>query len=81
MAALVLGGPLEPAELEEFLGLQTDLSTKGWPRYVRIVPPEAGLPRTPTNKVLKRELAAEGPVPGDGELWVREERSTTYGPA
>ena len=78
MAALVLSGPLEPAELEEFLRRQADLSTKGWPRYVRIVPRDPGLPRTPTNKVLKRELAAQGPVPGDGRLWVREERGTAY---
>jgi fatty-acyl-CoA synthase len=78
MAALVLSGSLEPDELEEFLRRQADLSTKGWPRYVRIVPPDAGLPRTPTNKVLKRELAAQGPVPGDGVLWVREERGTSY---
>jgi fatty-acyl-CoA synthase len=78
MAALVLVGSLEPGDLEEFLRRQTDLSTKGWPRYVRIVPPDVGLPRTATNKVLKRELAAQGPVPDDGVLWVREERGTAY---
>jgi fatty-acyl-CoA synthase len=78
MAALVLTEPLEPGELEEFLRRQADLSTKGWPRFVRIVPPGTGLPRTATNKVLKRELAAEGPTPGDGVLWVREERGTSY---
>ena len=78
MAALVLTGPLRPSDLEEFLRRQADLSTKGWPRYVRIVPPDGGLPRTATNKVLKRELAAEGAVPGDGGLWVRAERGTAY---
>jgi fatty-acyl-CoA synthase len=78
MAALVLAGPLEAEELEGFLRLQTDLSTKGWPRFVRVVPSDLGLPRTPTNKVLKRVLAAEGPVAGDGVLWVREERGTSY---
>ena len=78
MAGLVLSGPLGPEELEEFLRRQADLSTKGWPRYVRIVPPDPGLPRTATNKVLKRELSAEGPTPGDGVLWVREARGTSY---
>jgi fatty-acyl-CoA synthase len=28
--------------------------------------------------VLKRELAAQGPTPGDGELWIRETRGTHY---
>jgi fatty-acyl-CoA synthase len=28
--------------------------------------------------VLKRELAAQGTTPGDGELWVREARGTRY---
>ena len=78
MAALVVTGPLDPSDLEKFLRRQADLSTKGWARYVRIVPPDEGLPRTATNKVLKRELAAEGPVPGEGQLWVREERGTAY---
>jgi len=78
MAALVLTGPLDPPDLEEFLRRQADLSTKGWPCYVRLVPPDTGLPRTATNKVLKRELAAAGPVPGDGQLWVRDERGTAY---
>ena len=35
-------------------------------------------PSTATNKVLKRELIAQGPIAGDGELWVREERGTSY---
>jgi fatty-acyl-CoA synthase len=75
MAALVLTAPLEPGDLEAFLGAQPDLSPKAWPRYVRVA---SRLPRTATNKVLKRELAAEGPVAGDGELWVRDARGTTY---
>jgi len=75
MAALVPTGPLTPEELERFLAGQPDLSPKAWPRYVRIA---SALPRTATNKVLKRELAAEGPVAGDGELWEREERGRTY---
>jgi fatty-acyl-CoA synthase len=77
MAALVLqdDATLTPAELEAFLAQQTDLSSKGWPRYVRIAP---DLPATATNKVLKRELIAQGPSAGDGVLWVREERGTAY---
>jgi fatty-acyl-CoA synthase len=77
MAALVLqdGATLTPAELETFLAAQADLSSKGWPRYVRIAP---GLPSTATNKVLKRELIQQGATAGDGTLWVREERGTAY---
>ncbi len=78
MAAVVLqdDATLEPADLEAFLADQADLSSKGWPRFVRVAP---DLPSTATNKVLKRELAAQGPTAGDGVLWVREERGTSYG--
>jgi fatty-acyl-CoA synthase len=74
MATLVLGGPLDPAGLEAFLAAQADLSPKAWPRYVRCAPE---LPRTATNKVLKRELRAEGAA---GATWAREARGTTYSP-
>jgi fatty-acyl-CoA synthase len=59
MCALVLrdDATLTPEELEEFLGQQDDLSPKAWPRYVRLAPE---LPATATNKVLKRQLKAEG---------------------
>jgi fatty-acyl-CoA synthase len=75
MAALTTLAPLRPADLEEFLAAQPDLSPKAWPRYVRLVD---ALPRTATNKVLKRQLAADGPVAGDGTLWTRAARGTTY---
>ncbi len=70
-AALLPRAPLTPEGLEAFLAAQDDLSAKEWPRVVRIV---AALPRTATNKVLKRELA--GSV--DGEVWLRAERGTSY---
>ena len=75
MAALVLRTGLDPAAFEAFHAEQPDLSPKAWPRYVRVLDT---LPRTATNKVLKRELAAQGPVAGDGELWVRAPRGTAY---
>ena len=75
MAAVVVHGDLDPVGLEAFLAAQPDLSPKAWPRFVRVVDT---LPRTATNKVVKRELAAEGPVAGDGELWTRTERGTSY---
>jgi fatty-acyl-CoA synthase len=77
MAALVLheDASLSPSELTAFLSEQADLPTKGWPRYVRIAP---SLPSTATNKVLKRELIAQGATAGDGGLWLREERGTAY---
>jgi fatty-acyl-CoA synthase len=79
MAAVVLqdDATLTPAELEEFLAAQSDLSPKAWPRYVRVAP---DLPSTATNKVLKRELAAQGASAGDGVLWTREERGRSYSP-
>ncbi|WP_435747511.1 fatty-acid--CoA ligase FadD1 [Nocardioides sp. SYSU DS0663] len=77
MAAMVLqdDATLTPEQLEAFLAEQADLSPKAWPRYVRIA---EDLPSTATNKVVKRQLIAEGPTPGDGELWVREERGRSY---
>ena len=77
MAAVVLneGCALAPDEFESFLAAQPDLSPKAWPRFVRIA---ADLPTTATHKVLKRELAAQGPTAGDGELWEREARGTRY---
>ena len=69
MAAIVLRdeATLTPEELEAFLAAQEDLSPKAWPRYVRIADE---LPSTATNKVLKRELVAQGPTAADGEeLW------------
>lgn len=75
MAALVVRGSLDPGAFEAFLADQPDLSPKAWPRHVRVV---RTLPRTATNKVLKRELSAQGPVAGDGVLWTREPRGTAY---
>ena len=73
-AALVLRAPLAPQDLEDFLAAQADLSPKAWPRYVRVVD---DLPRTATNKVLKRALAATG-VPAPGTAWLRAERGSSY---
>ena len=73
VAALVLVGSLEPEELEEFLAAQPDLGPKQWPRHVRILD---ALPRTATNKVLKRDLRADG-LSG-GTTWERAERGTSY---
>ncbi len=80
MAALVLneGAVLRPKDFEDFLTDQPDLSPKGWPRFVRI---NVDLPRTATNKILKRELIAEGVSGGDGVLWQRDARGTGYAAA
>ncbi|QLL08268.1 fatty-acid--CoA ligase FadD1 [Mycobacterium vicinigordonae] len=78
MAALVLNSQaaLTPKQFGEFLAAQPDLSPKAWPRYVRI---EAALPRTATNKILKRELIKAGPTAGGGGvLWMREDRGRRY---
>jgi fatty-acyl-CoA synthase len=71
-AALVLRGELGPDDFERFLDEQRDLSPKARPRYVRVVD---DLPRTPTNKVLHRELTAAGLT---DITWTREERGTRY---
>ncbi len=77
MAAIVLGDgqKLTPAEFEDFLTAQPDLSLKAWPRFVRI---NSELPKTPTNKVLKRELISAGVTSGAGVLWERADRGTAY---
>lgn len=77
MAALVLrpGNALTPSDFEDFLAAQPDLSPKAWPRYVRI---NDDLPHTATNKILKRELSAAGLTAGDGVLWQRDPRATSY---
>jgi fatty-acyl-CoA synthase len=72
VAALVTTATITPAEWESFLAAQPDLGTKAWPRHVRILDT---LPRTATNKVLKRSLQAEGL---DGVTWTRDERGTSY---
>ncbi len=73
VAALVLVGELDPVGFCSFLGDQPDLGPKQWPRHVRVLD---ALPRTATNKVLKRELKAQ-PLDA-GVHWEREERGTAY---
>ncbi len=79
MVALVLGDEeeLTPEEFEGFLAAQPDLSAKAWPRYVRI---DDELPHTATNKVLKRQLIAEGLDVGAAVIWERDERGRRYLP-
>ena len=78
MAALVLreGAGLDPQGLGEFLAAQADLGSKSWPRWVRVA---SSLPQTPTNKVLKRRLAADHLDTTD-PIWERAERGTSYQP-
>ncbi len=77
MAAIVLyaGAVLTPKEFEAFLAAQADLSPKAWPRFVRI---EHDLPHTATNKILKRELVAQGVTSASGVLWERPGRGRRY---
>ncbi|PWN02343.1 acyl-CoA synthetase [Nocardioides silvaticus] len=79
MATLVLrdGADLDPQGFEAFLAEQPDLSPKAWPRYVRLA---ESVPTTATNKVLKRQLRAEGTATTD-PLWEREERGHAYAAA
>ena len=77
VAALVLSSPLDPASFESFLSAQEDLGTKAWPAHVLLA---ESLPRTATNKVLKRELRELG-LSAPGTWWTREERGVSYTPA
>ena len=72
MVTLVLRGPLDPAAFGAFLAEQDDLGTKSWPRFVRIADQ---IPRTATNKVLKRDLREAGAA---SATWRRGERDRTY---
>jgi fatty-acyl-CoA synthase len=77
MAAVVLneGDTLSPRRFEDFLAAQPDLSPKAWPSYVRI---DEALPKTATNKILKRTLIQQGVSAADGVLWRREARGREY---
>jgi len=77
MAALVLrtGTEFDAAAFEKFLSEQPDLGTKSWPRHVRIT---EALPSTPTNKILKRVLKAEGVDDHSDAVWTRAERGTSF---
>ncbi|GAA4804265.1 AMP-binding protein [Nocardioides caeni] len=77
MVALLLrdGAGLTPGGFAAFLAEQADLSAKAWPRHVRIA---TTLPTTATNKVLKRELRAQGTEVGADLLWSRGERDRVY---
>ena len=71
-AELAPDGTFDPADFASFLDEQPDLGTKWAPAFVRLVP---ALPRTPTNKVLKRDLDhAVGP--GSPDLWRRVDGPT-----
>ena len=76
VAAVVVSDPpgLDPGGFERFLAAQRDLSTKAWPRYLRLA---AELPATATNKVLKRVLVGQG-LDFTDPRWTRDERGTAY---
>ncbi|MFO7589413.1 MAG: long-chain-fatty-acid--CoA ligase [Acidimicrobiia bacterium] len=68
MAAIELrpGTTFDPEDFDEFLTEQSDLGTKWSPRYVRIT---AEMPKTETQKVLKRTLRREHWVVDDPVYW------------
>lgn len=75
VAELAAGGEFDPDAFAAFLASQPDLGTKWAPRYLQVV---EELPRTPTNKVLKRSIA---PEPGRGTgWWHRPGRRLDYRP-
>lgn len=70
--ALVLRAELSPTAFGDFLDQQEDLGPKQWPRLVRVV---EELPRTATNKVLKRRLDS------GGFDWERQPRERVFRPS
>ena len=64
IVAPVAGRMVDPAQVIEFL--RPRMAYFMIPRYVRVLP---ALPKTPSNKVLKHELRAEGITP---DTWDRE---------
>lgn len=76
MAALELipGTSLDAGALAEFLANHPDLGTKWTPRFVREI---AKLPMTPTNKIVKADIRAEGWDCSD-PVWWRAGRDLTY---
>jgi fatty-acyl-CoA synthase len=81
MAALILrdGAALDGAAFAAWVDAQADLGPKWRPRYLRVA--RAGLPSTPTNKVLKRVLVQQkfrADLTGDDELWVRGRGEAEY---
>ena len=80
MAAVVAvdGATFDPQELAVWLDAQPDLAPKWRPRYVRV---SAGLPVSPTNKVLTRTLVHEKYRPdrtGDDVVWVRDRGAAAF---
>jgi fatty-acyl-CoA synthase len=79
MAALELraGVAFDPADFARFLDAQPDLSPKWRPTWVRIA---GALPRSETNKVMKRQLAREKflAVDGPDPLWWRPRGAADY---
>ncbi|KRF19322.1 acyl-CoA synthetase [Nocardioides sp. Soil797] len=68
------GHDFDATAFTEFLAAQPDLGTKWAPAFVKVV---ADLPRTPTNKMMKREVDA-GIEPGTPHVWARQ--GSTYSP-
>jgi fatty-acyl-CoA synthase len=76
MVALLLryGADFDPGGFAGFLDQAAGLGTKSAPRFVRVA---SSLPTTVTNKVLKRQLRAEG-WSCDDPVWWRPPRQTAY---
>jgi fatty-acyl-CoA synthase len=80
MAALVLseGAKFDGSSFVVWLAEQSDLSSKWWPRFVRLC---EALPTTPTNKVLTRTLVHErfrSDLVGGDPIFVRWRDDNSY---
>jgi len=73
VAELAAGATFDADEFGAFLAAQPDLGTKWAPRYLRTV---EALPRTPTSKVLKRQIDT---TVRDG-MYVRDGQALRYRP-
>ncbi|WP_235736576.1 AMP-binding protein [Nocardioides alcanivorans] len=71
LAVVEVDGDFDPEAFGSFLRAQPDLGTKWSPAYVKVVD---ALPRTPSNKVIKRQVDTEL----TGRVWRRD--GDTYRP-
>ena len=75
LALAEAGNPPDPEAFAAFWAGRRDISPKWVPRYVRLATGQ--LPATASNKILKRELAAEGWRAAD-PVWWRPSRDLSY---
>ena len=76
MVAVELKGAFDPEAFAAYLESRFELPELWWPRYIRLV---SSMPRTATNKIVVRDLAAEAWHTSD-PVFLRRDRRGPYRP-